>query len=211
MMATSADARWTGQVARARAWYAPVLARRFDDAGVRAADLQMLEVVSAQFGTRERFLTELALDPPQAGGDLAGDPLLDEDFLILSTVHSAKGQEWDAVYLINVADGNFPNEYATGDAAAIEEERRLLYVAMTRARDALALIEPQRYYVTHQAKFGGDYVHGARSRFLTASVLARLEQCGSQDGPTAGDPALGAIEPAGEPPVDVKKRLRGMW
>jgi len=95
---------------------------------------------------------------------------------VLSTVHSAKGQEWDAVYVINVADGNFPNEYATGDPAAIEEERRLLYVALTRARDTLELIEPQRYYVTNQPRLGAGYVHGARSRFLTDAVLARLER-----------------------------------
>ena len=204
-------AQWAGQIERARQWYLPVLTRRYDDAGVRAADLQMLEVISAQFGTRERFLTELALDPPQAGGDLAGDPLLDEDFLILSTVHSAKGQEWDAVYVINVADGNFPNEYATGDAAAIEEERRLLYVAMTRARDSLQLIEPQRYYVTHQARLGGDYVHGARSRFLSASVLSCLQRVGAQPETSVEASALRAREPASGPPVDVKKRLRGMW
>ncbi len=205
------DAAWIGQVARVRQWYMPVLARRFDDSGVRAADLEMLEAIAAQFGTRERFLTELALDPPQAGGDLAGDPLLDEDYLILSTVHSAKGQEWDAVYLINVADGNFPNEYATGDAAAIEEERRLLYVAMTRARDALQLIEPQRYYVTHQRKLGGDYVHGARSRFLTAAVLARLDRAGPQPDASAGMAPAQSNPPAAAPAIDVKKRLRGMW
>ncbi|MCL4746082.1 MAG: ATP-dependent helicase [Burkholderiaceae bacterium] len=205
------DAAWTGQVARVRQWYMPVLARRFDDSGVRAADLEMLEAIAAQFGTRERFLTELALDPPRAGGDLAGDPLLDEDYLILSTVHSAKGQEWDAVYLINVADGNFPNEYATGDAAAIEEERRLLYVAMTRARDALQLIEPQRYYVTHQRKLGGDYVHGSRSRFLTAAVLARLDRAGPQPDADANAATGQSNAPTSEPAIDVKKRLRGMW
>src|SRR5690606_34016027 len=93
----------------------------------------------------------------------------------LSTVHSAKGREWDAVYLINVADGNFPNEYATGDAAAIEEERRLLYVAVTRARDSLCLVEPLRYRTTQQPRLGGDYVHGARSRFLTPAVLACMD------------------------------------
>ena len=84
--------------------------------------------VIASFATRERFLTELTLDPPSAAGDLSGDPLLDEDYLVLSTVHSAKGQEWEAVFLLNVSDGNFPSEFATGKPALIEEERRLLYV-----------------------------------------------------------------------------------
>ena len=102
---------------------------------MRAGDLVQLERIAQQFATRERFLTELALDPPQATSDLAGAPLLDEDYLVLSTIHSAKGQEWEAVYVLNVADGNFPSEFSTGRAELIEEERRLLYVAMTRAQD----------------------------------------------------------------------------
>jgi DNA helicase-2/ATP-dependent DNA helicase PcrA len=124
---------------------------------------------------------------------------------VLSTVHSAKGQEWDAVYLLNVADGNFPNEYATGDAEAIEEERRLLYVALTRARDSLQLIEPQRYYVTGQARFGDGYVHGARSRFLDAAMLARLERAGPPAAPGAPSAAAGRAR------VDVAAKLRSMW
>jgi DNA helicase-2/ATP-dependent DNA helicase PcrA len=196
---------WPGQVDAARRWYQPVLERRHDDAAVRAADLDMLAAVAPQFGSRERFLTELTLDPPQASGDLAGTPLLDEDYLVLSTVHSAKGQEWDAVYLLNVADGNFPNEYATGDAEAIEEERRLLYVALTRARDSLQLIEPQRYYVTGQARFGDGYVHGARSRFLDAAMLARLERAGPPAAPGAPSAAAGRAR------VDVAAKLRSMW
>ena len=224
---TAPEAPWTGQLDRVREWYQPILERRHDDAAVRAADLDMLARIAERFGTRERFLTEIALDPPQATGDLAGDPLLDEDYLILSTVHSAKGQEWDAVYLINVADGNFPNEYATGNPASIEEERRLLYVAMTRARDTLQLIEPQRYYVTQQARLGAGYVHGARSRFLTAAVLARLERRAGPVGdtqareaggaPGAGDKAdATASDRAGPvdsgPPVEgIGARLREMW
>jgi DNA helicase-2/ATP-dependent DNA helicase PcrA len=189
----------------ARRWYQPVLERRHDDAAVRAADLDMLASVAPQFGNRERFLTELTLDPPQASGDLAGAPLLDEDYLVLSTVHSAKGQEWDAVYVLNVADGNFPNEYATGNAESIEEERRLLYVALTRARDTLQLIEPQRYYVTGQARFGDGYVHGARSRFLGGPVLARFERAGPPAQPGARQARTGQAR------VDVAARLRGMW
>ena len=223
------DAGWRGQLDRAREWYQPILERRHDDAPVRAADLDMLARLAERFASRERFLTEMALDPPQAAGDLSGDPLLDEDYLILSTVHSAKGQEWDAVYVINVADGNFPNEYATGNPAAIEEERRLLYVAMTRARDTLQLIEPQRYYVTQQAKWGAGYVHGARSRFLTEPVLARMDR---RTGPVgdlheqpgdasaapghgrASDGAGGAAQDPGAPadPLSgIGARLREMW
>jgi DNA helicase-2/ATP-dependent DNA helicase PcrA len=227
-------ARWEGQLALVRDWYIPVLERRHDDAAVRAADLDMLAQIAQRFGTRERFLTELALDPPQATGDLAGEPLRDEDYLVLSTVHSAKGQEWDSVYVLNVADGNFPNEYATGNPAAVDEERRLLYVAITRARDTLHLVEPLRYYVTQQARLGAGYVHGARSRFLTPAVLARLQQVSAPEpGPsastqhasrTAGLEGLAAPadarqaapdrqdgEPERESPSGIAERLRTMW
>src|SRR5205807_6775439 len=124
------------------------------------------------------FLTELALDPPQATGDRAGPPLLDEDFLVLSTVHSAKGQEWEAVHILNVADGNFPNEFSTGRSELIEEERRLLYVAMTRAKTDLHLIAPMKYYVTQQSRMGDRHVYGAKSRFLTDEVMRCLDQAG---------------------------------
>ena len=89
----------------------------------------------------------MALDPPSATSDLSGEPYLDEDYLVLSTVHSAKGQEWEAVHIRNVADGNFPSEFSTGRPELVEEERRLLYVAMTRAKSELHLIAPLKYYV----------------------------------------------------------------
>jgi DNA helicase-2/ATP-dependent DNA helicase PcrA len=93
------------------------------------------------------FLTDLTLDPPSATSDEAGVPLLDEDYLILSTIHSAKGQEWKCVFVLNVVDGCIPSDMSTGNAEDIEEERRLLYVAMTRAKDQLTLILPHRFYV----------------------------------------------------------------
>ena len=139
---------WQGQLTLARHWYQPHLERLYDGLDTREADLEQLEQISGRYPTRERFLTELTLDPPSAAGDLSGEPYLDEDYLVLSTVHSAKGQEWGAVYVLNVSDGNFPNEFATGKPEAIEEERRLLYVAMTRARQSLSLIAPLRYHVT---------------------------------------------------------------
>ncbi|MCU0976418.1 MAG: ATP-dependent helicase [Steroidobacteraceae bacterium] len=203
----SPGARWPGQVEQVRRWYQPLMEQRYDSAGVRAGDLDMLEQVSGQFPSRERFLTELTLDPPQATGDLSGPPLLDEDYLVLSTVHSAKGQEWDAVFVLNVADGNFPSEFAAGREDLLEEERRLLYVAMTRARDQLHLVEPQRYYVTQQSRRGDGHVYGARSRFLTDAVLGTLER----DSFGATPPAAGAPAPAAGVSVDVGARLRGMW
>ena len=166
---------WQGQVARTREWFEPHLERIYDSAHVRLGDLIQLERLAQQFATRDQFLAELALDPPAVTGDLSGTPYLDEDYLILSTVHSAKGQEWDAVYILNVADGNFPSEFSTGRSDQIEEERRLLYVAMTRAKNDLHLIAPLKYYVANQPKNGDRHVYGARSRFLTKAVMARLD------------------------------------
>ena len=158
-----------------RRWYQPQLERLYDGLETREADLEQLEQISGRYPTRERFLTELTLDPPSAAGDLAGDPLLDEDYLVLSTVHSAKGQEWEAVFVLNVSDGNFPSEFATGKPAMIEEERRLLYVAMTRAKQSLSLVAPLKYHVTQQRRDGDKHVYGARSRFLTDALLETMQ------------------------------------
>ncbi|HZE61087.1 MAG TPA: ATP-dependent helicase [Burkholderiales bacterium] len=196
---TPPEAPWAGQVVRVREWYEPHLERIYDKgdsrAQVRAADLAQLERLSTNFKNREAFLSELALDPPAATGDLSGDPHLDEDFLILSTVHSAKGQEWDAVYVLNVNDGSFPSEFATGSAELIEEEKRLLYVAMTRAKSDLDLIAPLKYYVTQQSRMGDRHVYGAKSRFLTKPVMSCLEERVWDEIPA----------------VDVGSKLRAMW
>ncbi|MDF3009462.1 MAG: ATP-dependent helicase [Burkholderiales bacterium] len=186
---------WAGQVGRVRQWYEPHLERLYEQAQVRAGDLLQLERISANFASREQFLSELALDPPAATGDLAGAPHLDEDYLVLSTVHSAKGQEWDAVFVLNVADGSFPNEFSTGRAELIEEERRLLYVAMTRAKSDLELIAPLKYYITQQSRMGDRHVYGARSRFVTEAVMSCLEP----------------VSVAEEPVVKIAARLRAMW
>jgi DNA helicase-2/ATP-dependent DNA helicase PcrA len=203
------DGPWPGQVARVREWFEPHLERIYDSAGARLNDLIHLEHLAQQFVSREQFLTELALDPPAATSDYAGPPHLDEDYLILSTVHSAKGQEWDVVYVVNVTDGNFPSEFSTGSADQIEEERRLLYVAMTRAKNDLHIISPMKYYVTNQARLGDRHVYGARSRFLTPAVMARLD--------AAAWPAARAVErpesiSAGAPVhLNIAARLRSMW
>ena len=160
-----------------------------------------------QYPTREAFVTELTLDPPQASGDLAGDPLLDEDYLVLSTVHSAKGQEWEAVHVLNVTDGSFPSEFSAGRGELLEEERRLLYVAMTRARQELHLIAPVRFYVTQQSRTGARYVHGTRSRFLTDAVLARFERAAWPAQPDGAAPRV--AEPGAR--VDIAEQLRKLW
>ena len=205
----SGSREWAGQLQRVRQWYEPHLMRLYDAAAVRSGDLDQLEKIAQQFESRERFITELTLDPPQVSSDLAGDPHLDEDYLILSTVHSAKGQEWDSVYVLNVADGNFPNEHATGKPEAIEEERRLLYVAMTRAKHDLQLIAPLRYYITQQSRTGDKHVYGARSRFMTDELLSLFE---SRTWPPA---AAGVRDSSGLTKVtariDAGSKLRAMW
>ncbi len=198
---------WPGQVARVREWYEPQLERLYESAQVRAGDLHQLEYLSTTFRSREKFLTELALDPPAASGDLAGAPYLDEDYLVLSTVHSAKGQEWDSVHILNVADGNFPSEFSTGKPELVEEERRLLYVAMTRAKTELHVIAPLKYYVTQQQRLGDRYVYGARSRFMTKKVLDCFEMT---SWPSSKEPETEQV--VSEPlSTSISARLRGMW
>jgi DNA helicase-2/ATP-dependent DNA helicase PcrA len=207
MAALGSAAAWEGQVTRVRAWYEPQLERLYESSQARRGDLEQLERLAVQYPTREAFVTELTLDPPQASGDLAGDPLLDEDYLVLSTVHSAKGQEWEAVHVLNVTDGSFPSEFATGRAELIEEERRLLYVAMTRAKQELHLVAPVRFYVTQQSRTGDRYVHGTRSRFLTDGVLARLERASwpaQPEGAVSRPEASGAL-------IDIATQLRNLW
>jgi DNA helicase-2/ATP-dependent DNA helicase PcrA len=207
MTALGESAAWEGQVTRVRAWYEPQLERLYEAAQVRRGDLEQLERLAVQYPSREAFVTELTLDPPQASGDLAGDPLLDEDYLVLSTVHSAKGQEWEAVHVLNVTDGSFPSEFSAGRPELIEEERRLLYVAMTRAKQELHLLAPVRFYVTQQSPTGDRYVHGARSRFMTQAVLERFERAAWPARPEAPTPFADA--PGAR--IDVASQLRKLW
>ncbi len=169
--------RWPLEIELVRDWYLPHLERLHDDAAVRAADLDQLVALAGGYGSRENFLTELTLDPPEATSDRAGPPLLDEDYLILSTIHSSKGQEWKAVHVLNVVDGCIPSDMATGSAEDIEEERRLLYVAMTRAKEHLHLIVPNRFFIKQQAQMGDRHVYAQRTRFVTPVMLKHFEEC----------------------------------
>ena len=200
---------WVGQLNMARDWYRPHFERLYDQFHTRLGDLEQLELLSTQFPSRERFLTELTLDPPNATSDRSGRPSLDEDFLVLSTIHSAKGMEWDTVFVLNVVDGSFPSEFATGKGELIEEERRLLYVALTRAQNDLLLMVPLKFHLTHQSRQGDAHVYGGRSRFVTEKVQKLLDAVtfhGSTLG--AGDALAQASAPV---TVDVGARLRDMW
>jgi DNA helicase-2/ATP-dependent DNA helicase PcrA len=200
-------AAWPADLELARAWYLPHLERVHDDAQVRKLDLDQLVRLGAGYASRERFLTELTLDPPQATSDESGVPLLDEDYLILSTIHSAKGQEWRCVHVLNVVDGCIPSDMATGSTEELEEERRLLYVAMTRAREHLHLIVPHRFYVTQQSGGGDRHVYAARSRFITEAMAGQFERV-TWPQATQQDAAGAAPQPA---LLQVRARARAAW
>jgi len=200
-------AGWPAEIAAVRRWYEPHLARLHDDAPSRKADLMQLEQIAASYPSRERFLTELTLDPPDATSDEAGPPHRDEDYLILSTIHSAKGQEWSSVFVLNTVDGCIPSDLATGETDEIEEERRLLYVAMTRAKHELELMVPQRFYVHQQSRNGDRHLYASRTRFLPDHLLGLFEQ---RTWPLhAGEPGRAAT---GAPTrIDLAARLRARW
>ena len=197
---------WPAELADAVAWLKPLIETRYDDARVRMGDLDALEGIAASFPSRERFLSELALDPPDATSDEAGPPLRDEDFLILSTIHSAKGQEWRSVFVLNCVDGCIPSDLATGSSEEMEEERRLLYVAMTRAKNELALVAPQRFYVHGQPRNGDRSVYAARTRFIPPPLLKHFDR---QTWPEAESVTLRAATDG--PRVDLQARMRAMW
>lgn len=169
--------RWPADIELVKNWYLPHLERMHDDATVRAADVEQLTRLAGGYGSRESFLAEITLDPPEATSDRAGPPLLDEDYLILSTIHSSKGQEWKSVHVLNVVDGCIPSDMSTGNADDIEEERRLLYVAMTRAKEQLHLVVPNRFFIKQQAQMGDRHVYAARTRFITPAMLKHFEEC----------------------------------
>ncbi len=198
---------WPSDLERARLWYEPHLDRIHEDAEIRRADLVQLEQIGSGYRSREHFLTELTLDPPDATSDQAGVPLLDEDYLILSTIHSAKGQEWKSVYVLNVVDGCMPSDLGAGTSAELEEERRLLYVAMTRAKDHLHLIVPQRFFVHGQRLHGDRHVYASRTRFIPEKLLGLFERT---NWPQVS-PGLAGRSPSQAPRVDVGARVRGMW
>ncbi|MBO0751768.1 MAG: ATP-dependent helicase [Bradyrhizobiaceae bacterium] len=200
-------AGWPAEMEYARRWYEPHLERIHEDADMRRADLLHLGQIAASYPSREQFLTELTLDPPDATSDQAGVPLRDEDYLILSTIHSAKGQEWKSVFVLNVVDGCIPSDLGAGTTAEIEEERRLLYVAMTRARDSLHLIVPHRFFTHGQNAQGDRHVYASRTRFIPETLIRDFE-CVTW--PLATTMA-GRPQEATGVRIDVGAKMRSMW
>ena len=199
---------WPMELERARNWYQPLFEDSYPDSSVRSADLDQLVQIAQQYPTRERFLTELTLDPPNATSDEADAPLLDEDYLILSTIHSAKGQEWQSVFVLNVVDGCIPSDMATSNEDEIEEECRLLYVAMTRAKDDLYLVLPLRFYVHHQPRNGDRHVYASRTRFIAGQMLDKFEQV---SWPTRTDNIAPTEAGTKAQPIDLKARIGKLW
>lgn len=158
-----------------RTFYSPLAEARYANVKARLNDLKQLEVIAARFKTRGEFLSEMTLDPPASTQELPAEPWLDEDYLILSTIHSAKGLEWDSVFVIHAADGNIPSDMATGTPEEIEEERRLFYVAMTRAKNNLFVCRPERYYFHHRRRSDLGSMSQI-TRFLPARIQESFER-----------------------------------
>ena len=182
---------------RLRMAIAPLIEAAYPDPGTRLADLDTLVAASARAVRLSDVAADYVLEPPRSTSALAGPPSIDEDWLVISTVHSAKGLEWDVVHLLNATDGNIPSDMALGSRAGLEEERRVLYVALTRARHALHIYMPERY---HHHPFGRDDRHGwaQPSRFLTDRVRAHCEEV------TAAANGTGAIDAQ---PVEALDRI----
>lgn len=153
------------QIDRLAAFCRLVFPHRYDNAAARLADIDQLAATAATFADRSTLLTELSLDPPSRTGDRAGPPHLDDDWLTISTIHSAKGGEWKAVHLLHAADGNIPSDMAISDRDGLAEELRLLYVALTRAKDELSVHVPLRFHV-HRNRMDDRHIYAQMSRFI---------------------------------------------
>ena len=152
----------------------PLITARYPDHAARLGDLDRLVGAAAQSSTLADYVANLTLDPPASTSDLAGPPHLDEDYLVLSTVHSAKGLEWDSVHVINVVDGAFPSDMALTSSVGLLEEQRLFYVAATRARDELSVYTPLR--LPHHRRARDDkHSFAPQSRFLDRAALSTMD------------------------------------
>jgi len=195
----------SADIARVRRLYDDILRDRYDQIEPRLNDLDQLERVAGGYPSRSAFLSALALEPPSNTHDLAVGDHEEEDVLVLSTAHSAKGKEWDAVFLIWAVDGWFPTSRALNDEAGLEEERRLMYVALTRARHHLAVVYPLQVYGNRR---GANYSIDQLSRFLDRGVRNTMESVViSTPDPT---PAAGATATPGAP-IDLRAMMMARW
>jgi len=196
-------ARVASDIMAIRALYDSILKERYDRPEARLADLDQLRTIAAGYPSRGAFLAALALDPPSSTQDLAGGSESESDALILSTVHSAKGKEWKAVFLIWAVDGWFPSSRAVDDPDELEEERRLMYVALTRARDELAVVYPMQVYGSRR---GADYSIDQLSRFLDRGVRATMQRIVVEEPGDVPPP-----ETLAAPAIDLRAIMRGRF
>ncbi len=194
------------QVHRVSQFYGDLLERKYDHADARLRDLEQLEQLANRFSDRSTFLTEITLDPPASTQDLAGPPSLDDDYLVLSTIHSAKGLEWDAVYVLNAVDGCIPSDMATKNAEEIEEELRLFYVALTRAKNSLYVCFPANCFIRSRAP--GMHTMGQLTRFLPKKVRKKFDERAAANYEAADDDEELAPHITAEM---IRRQSRSLW
>jgi DNA helicase-2/ATP-dependent DNA helicase PcrA len=205
-MAVRAHETPTAQAQRIRDAMSPFIRATYEDATARLEDLGALVLACTETTRLSDVAAEQVLEAPISTGNFAGPPLVDEDWLVLSTVHSAKGLEFDAVHVLHAADGNFPADMALGSREGLEEERRLFYVAVTRARRHLSIYVPLRY---HHHRVRDDHSWAQPSRFLSGPVRETLEEHRHHSfRHDAGD--LADLAPI-EGPALVEGRLSRLW
>ncbi|HEX5095719.1 MAG TPA: 3'-5' exonuclease, partial [Acidimicrobiia bacterium] len=189
---------------RLRAALAPLVEQNYDDAAARLCDLDALVDVARRAERLADVATELTLEPPQSSGDLAGPPMIDEDWLVISTVHSAKGLEWDVVHVLHATDGNFPSDMALTSNDGLEEERRVFYVGVTRPRHSLHVYVPLRFHVRPHHR-DDAHMYGQPSRFLTERVTQHFDR----DAAGHDEPAMAAAATATATRVELS--LDALW
>jgi DNA helicase-2/ATP-dependent DNA helicase PcrA len=202
------EASVSADIYAVRSYYTPLLESAYDNAAARVNDLKQLESIAARYQSRSEFLSEMALDPPTSTQELPADPFLDEDYLVLSTIHSAKGLEWDSVFVIHAADGNIPADMATGSAEEIEEERRLFYVAATRAKNHLTVMRPERYYF-HNRHRSDQHSLSKVTRFLTPAVQALMDHV--SHGLPQGAENRGSSNLIQGDTSEIRRRISKLW
>ncbi|MHC4093910.1 MAG: 3'-5' exonuclease, partial [Planctomycetota bacterium] len=182
----------------------PILERAYENAPMRLRDIEQLELIATGYRSRSQFITTLTLDPPDSTADLTAAALKEQDYLTLSTIHSAKGREWDVVHIIRAIDGAIPSDRALGEKDGLEEERRVFYVALTRAKDWLYVYFPVRHY-RHHSGVSDEHGYARLTRFLPPSATAffeeRIAHAAYEDELTACDARAGKFD----------DRVRALW